>query len=334
LTVRDLILSSHNVVVLSHQNADPDAIASMVAFSRLYRALNPSGTVTLACDDVSKVAGQILTTFNPEIAVTSGTCGEFDLTVLVDTNSSFQIGPKLDSLLHNPSRTLVIDHHEDNPKIGEMASHQMVDAGKSSTCEIMVSLFDELGIPVDSGIANILLAGLLFDTRRFLHGGLSGLKTGLRLIESGADYDRCLSSLIVRPDRSERIARLKAAGRLQIHEVGEWIIVTSKVSAYEASACRALLDLGADVAVVGGSSANETVRISSRSTSDFHRATDVSMSRDVMEKVGEIIDGAGGGHANAAGANGHRNLDKALSTSVDLIQEAIRTKQKLPQKPT
>jgi nanoRNase/pAp phosphatase (c-di-AMP/oligoRNAs hydrolase) len=45
-----------------------------------------------------------------------------------------------------------------------------------------------------------------------------------------------------------------------------------------------------------------------------------------MEPIGAIIDGKGGGHANAAGANGKRNLDKALAKSLAIIRGAIEDK--------
>ena len=45
-----------------------------------------------------------------------------------------------------------------------------------------------------------------------------------------------------------------------------------------------------------------------------------------MEPLGDIIDGKGGGHANAAGANGTKNLSAALDKAVELIRAAVETK--------
>jgi nanoRNase/pAp phosphatase (c-di-AMP/oligoRNAs hydrolase) len=42
-----------------------------------------------------------------------------------------------------------------------------------------------------------------------------------------------------------------------------------------------------------------------------------------MDPLGAIIDGEGGGHANAAGANGKKDLDKALTKSLEIIRGAI-----------
>ena len=108
-----------------------------------------------------------------------------------------------------------------------------------------------------------------------------------------------------------------------MHNIGTWVVVTSKVRAFEASACRALIDVGADVAIVGGKPGKKQVRLSSRSTREFSRETGVNLGSDVMEAIGPLIGGKGGGHANAAGANGKENLDEALAKAVELIRTAV-----------
>ncbi|MDI3475776.1 MAG: hypothetical protein PWQ95_1504 [Thermococcaceae archaeon] len=43
-----------------------------------------------------------------------------------------------------------------------------------------------------------------------------------------------------------------------------------------------------------------------------------------MEKVGPIIEGSGGGHAGAAGANGKRNLDDAVRLILKEVENFLR----------
>ena len=324
MNIKSLLEDNSHILILGHHNADPDAVCSMVAFKFLYQSINPHGTATLACNDISRLGVQVLDLHAPNVKISETFEDEFDLIVLMDTNSKYQLGPCLEDLLMIPSKTLVIDHHEHNPSIHEIAEHTLIDSGKSSTCEIMYNLILDVNGPIDKQTANLLLTGIIFDTRRFFYADEQTLSVATSLIRAGADYQACVNSLIIRPDRSERIARLKAAGRLKIHDIDGWIIVTSKVGAFEASACRSMIDMGADVAIVGGSPSSDVVRISSRSTKEFHSKTGVSLGKDIMEPLGAIIDGEGGGHSNAAGANGKKNLDKALKRSIDLIKDAIR----------
>ena len=329
MNLRALLESASSVVIFGHHNADPDAICSMIAFSELYLTLRPKGQVVFACDDISRVAVQVMDTFYNPIEIVSEVDQDADLYVLLDTNSKYQLGSTLEESLVSPAKTLVIDHHEENPDVGQIAENSIIESDKSSTCEILVGLYKDLNVTMTPKIANLLLAGMLFDTRRFFYADRGTLEVALDLIDSGAEYARCIESLIIRPDKSERIARLKAAGRLRLHDIDGWVIVISKIGAYEASSCRGLIELGADVAIVGGRPSKDVVRLSSRSTSEFYRNTGVNLGTDVMEPLGELIDGEGGGHPNAAGANGKHNLEEALNRSVELIRKALEEQSSL-----
>ncbi|MFX0053972.1 MAG: bifunctional oligoribonuclease/PAP phosphatase NrnA [Promethearchaeota archaeon] len=320
---RSLLAESSNPLILGHQNADPDAVCSMVAVRNLYLAIRPDGNVTLVCDDVSRLSNQVLSRFSLDVPFFDYSEGPHDLVILLDTNSEFQLGPRVRTLLTDPSRTLAIDHHEENPELSSIAMHQIVDSNASSTCELVIGLYDDLGIPLSPSVANLLLAGMIFDTRRFFHSGRESFQLAMKLMDAGADYDLCVRALVIKPDRSERIARLKAAGRLQIHDMGGWIVAVSKIGAYEASACRALIEIGADVAIVAGKTSKGVVRFSSRSSRQFSSETGVNLGTDVMEPIGSIIGGEGGGHVNAAGANGTKNRSKGLVKALELLRLAI-----------
>ena len=326
MNLRELLKEVETPLIMGHQNADPDAVCAMIAFANLYKTINPEGTYSLVADDKSRLSNQILKKFAPEVEIQNKSEHTHDFIVLLDTNSRFQLGSGLQDIVTNPSKTLVIDHHELNPEIDALAKHKILHSDKSSTCEIMVDVYHDTGIDIDNSTANLLLTGMLFDTRRFFYADSNTLAAAIKLIEAGADYERCVRSLLIRPDRSERIARLKAAGRVKVYLVGDWIVAISKIKAFEASACRGLIDIGADVAIVGGSPNKDSVRLSSRSTRDFFEHSGINLGKDVMEPLGAIIDGEGGGHANAAGANGKKDLDKALVKSLEIIRGAIKSK--------
>ena len=319
-----LLKSSFHPVILGHRNADPDAVCSMIAVADICRKLNPKSVPKLACDDISRLSMQVLDRFAPGAEILESIDVDHDLVILVDTNSLLQLGPTLKDIVVNPERTLVIDHHEPNPDLDSIAKHAVVRSDRYSACEIITGLYNEVKLDIGVDIANLLLTGILFDTRRFLYADENTLIAATKLVHIGADYQACLSSLVIKPSRSERIARLKAASRLQIHNIDNWIIVTSKIKAFEASACRGLIGMGADVAIVSGSPGNGEVRLSSRSTTEFYEKTGVNLGSDVMEPLGELIEGKGGGHPNAAGANGRILGNKAASRAVQLIKDAIK----------
>jgi nanoRNase/pAp phosphatase (c-di-AMP/oligoRNAs hydrolase) len=112
-------------------------------------------------------------------------------------------------------------------------------------------------------------------------------------------------------DSSERVARLKACRRMRLFRIREWIIALSHVSAYEASAARALIATGAHVAAVAGEK-NGNMEISLRSSLEFYKKTNVHLGKDVARELGEYLHGMGGGHATAAGVNGQGDIETGL----------------------
>src|SRR5437660_10895380 len=113
--------------------------------------------------------------------------------------------------------------------------------------------------------ARALLAAIFVETKHFLLARESTFNVAAGLVKAGADPRRLSEILSTPMSRSERVARLKAAGRSQILLMGSWIIATSDLGSYQSSAARALLSLGAQVAFVGGDS-KEGLRVHRRAT--------------------------------------------------------------------
>ncbi|MHA2005395.1 MAG: DHH family phosphoesterase, partial [Candidatus Thorarchaeota archaeon] len=161
----------------------------------------PDGKATLVCDDVSRLANQVLSHFSIDITFSDFSKDVHDLVILLDTNSEFQLGPRVRTLLTDPARTVAIDHHEVNSELSSIAKHQIVDSNTSSTCELVIGLYDDLNVPLSSTMANLLLTGMLFDTRRFFHSGRDSFLIAVKLIDAGANYDSCVRSLIIMDSR-------------------------------------------------------------------------------------------------------------------------------------
>ena len=90
-----------------------------------------------------------------------------DLIIVVDTPDIKKIDHVYDSnaSIFFESPILNIDHHPGNEYFGTI---NLVDLTATSTAEILVSLFEALGIKIDTpDIATCLLAGILFDTQSF-----------------------------------------------------------------------------------------------------------------------------------------------------------------------
>jgi nanoRNase/pAp phosphatase (c-di-AMP/oligoRNAs hydrolase) len=179
-----------------------------------------------------------------------------------------------------------------------------------------------MGIKASENEAKALFLGIAFDTRHFVLANSSTLKTIADLIDAGVNAQTTLSMLSLPMDFSERVARLKACRRARLFKIGEWIIALSHVSAYQASAARAITDLGAHVTAIAGQK-NESIEISLRCTREFHEKTGIHLGRDIAKPLGEYLHGMGGGHSTAAGVNGVGEIDAGLKRCLRLLKEKL-----------
>jgi nanoRNase/pAp phosphatase (c-di-AMP/oligoRNAs hydrolase) len=198
----------------------------------------------------------------------------------------------------------------------------VINEKASSTCEIIYSFFREIGIKPDRNEALALFLGIAFDTRHFILAGSSTFKVIAELITLGVDPQKTMFLLSLPMEFSERIGRLKAARRVKLFKIGDWIVALSHVSAYQASAARAMIELGAHVAIVAGKK-KKKVQISLRCTRDFLEKTQIHLGRDIAKPAGEYLQGMGGGHPTAAGINGKGDLKTGLKHCLELLKGKV-----------
>lgn len=314
-------LKPKNALLLCHQNADPDAVLSAFALAKLLRKKFSKVKTELAAENQNKVSKKFTDYLKIDLRAEIPS-REFDVVFLVDTNNVAQLGALKENLENLGAPIVIIDHHAPHPQAREIATLQLLDEKCNSTAEIICRLYREAGLKITSTEAFALLAAMVYDSRRFLITSKDTFLNVVELIAHGANYAKAISMLQTPLDDSEKTARFKAAQRMKLHKIDGWIVVTSKVSAYEASACRALIDIGADIAIVGAEH-DRIVRISGRSRTKVYKSTGLHLGKHVMIPVGPIIGGEGGGHPTAAGCNGTKNLKKGMSKILEIIENHL-----------
>jgi nanoRNase/pAp phosphatase (c-di-AMP/oligoRNAs hydrolase) len=215
-----------------------------------------------------------------------------------------------------------VDHHAPHPETLLRATLCIIKEEASSTCEVVYNFFKQLKAKPDIDRARALFLGIAFDTRHFALGNASTFKTIAELCEAGVNPQETLSVLTLPMGFSERTARIKASQRAKLLKIGDWIIALSHVSAYQASAARALVDLGAHASAVAGKR-GEFIEVSLRCTREFQKETGLHLGRDIAKPLGEQLKGMGGGHANAAGVNGTGDINTGLKLCLGLFKEQL-----------
>ncbi len=310
------------IVLLCHHNADPDAICSAYALASLIKKCKPQVSVEIgAAQGISRLSKHILKHLPISVKDQPSVDGA-DLIMLLDTNTIQQLNNFADKVKASKAPIIVIDHHAAHPETEKMARLCITDENVSSTCEIVYNFYKQSGVKIEENEAKALFLGIAFDTRHFVLANSSTLKTIAELIDTGVNAQEALAILSLPMDFSERVARLKACKRAKLFKIGDWIIALSHVSAYQASAARAIIDLGAHVAAVAGQK-NESLEISLRCTKEFHEKTGIHLGRDIAKPLGEYLNGMGGGHSTAAGVNGFGELEAGLRRCLRLLKERI-----------
>jgi bifunctional oligoribonuclease and PAP phosphatase NrnA len=317
-----MLRRAKSVLILGHQNADPDAVCSAFAFSLLALRINKKLKLFFAAPEgVSRLSKQILRVVPLEITDSLDPAG-FDLIVTVDTNTLQQLGNLQAPVLQSGKPLIMIDHHAPHPDNENTATFVICNESATSTCEMILEMYSKLHIALSRPASQALLIGLIVETGHLTIGTRNTFNAVSELIKHGADPEAALTATRSTMDESERIARLKSAQRLRMERIGKWVIALSEVGSYHASAARALIALGAHVAVVAGKRNRELI-VSLRSTKDLWAETGLHLGRDLANPLGLKMGGMGGGHATAAGANGYGEVNQAFKLALLLIRDFL-----------
>lgn len=171
-------LKAHNFYrILCHQNPDGDTIGSAFALKRMLEMLGK--TANVSCSDIFPMQYDYMTNVpnNPD--------ADYETLVSVDIADTQLFGKKFEDL--KGSVHLNIDHHASNSKY---AAISYVDSSAAANCEIIYKLSLELGIKLDSYLADCIYTGLTTDTGCFRYASVSAYThlAAMGAINAGAHH--------------------------------------------------------------------------------------------------------------------------------------------------
>jgi len=153
----ELIDKSKNILVLTHESPDGDAIGSTLAMYHVLNNMNKK---------VDMVVPEIPETFlfmNGIDKVLTESNKEYDLAIVLDCSSKARIGENN----HEFSRckeSIIIDHHISNDNYGTI-NH--VEGEVAACCQVLYYLFKNWNVEITREIGEALAVGMLTDTSGF-----------------------------------------------------------------------------------------------------------------------------------------------------------------------
>ncbi|MEE8355117.1 MAG: DHH family phosphoesterase [Candidatus Bathyarchaeia archaeon] len=314
-------LLTGRILLLCHHNADPDAVGSAFGVQRLIESLDPTADAEIFLPGgASRLTRKIMEALGIE-ALGEASIDDYDALVILDTASLNQLEDWGERVSESNAKKIFIDHHSVHPSMVEIADYTLIDESATSTCELVYQIYSSLGITPTPAVARALLIGIAYDSKHFAIATPTTLNAASALLEIDGPLEDVLSMLRTERKRPERIARLKTAQRMQLHDLESWTLATSQLSSFQASGARALIGLGADVSIVCGSEKGK-LRASLRASDRFFQGTSIHLG-EVARALGEEFGGAGSGHPTAAGVNGEGDAELFLERAVLMFSEMV-----------
>ncbi len=312
------------ILILCHHNADPDAVCAAHAIKGLAKALNQSAVASIILPaGASKISRQVMRALGIE-AQEDASMERVNALFIVDTGTLRQLEEWEGRVLASNAPKVFIDHHNRNEGVARLATIYMVDEDATSTCEIVYRVYRQMGIVPSQNTARALLTGMAYDSKHFTIGSAESFRAASELLDITGSIEEIVALLTSEMDQSERIARLTAAQRMRVHRVDGWLIAASILSSFQSSAARALLGMGADVAVVAGGEKGK-LRASMRSTTQFFETTKLHLGY-IAQRLGDEFNGTGSGHPTAAGMNAVGDAEEFIMRATETIKEKLSSR--------
>ncbi|MCG3217813.1 MAG: DHH family phosphoesterase [Candidatus Heimdallarchaeota archaeon] len=327
-------VEDENIIITSHVNADPDAVGSAYALGNLLERYNLGKPVYIfpKVNATGKILADKLginwidySSDKPSEEI-STILAKTAAIILVDSSSSLLAA----SFEFEQLPFLVIDHHTEGDLV-EKANWVNIDSEYTSTCEMIAEYWltekEESGMEIPDKVQQALLAGTLYDSRRFYNISPKTFEIVNNLISNIKNYTTANSLLQTEMDRSETKARLKAFSRAQLYDFQTVQVVVSFASAFEASIARGLISYGADIAFVVNLK-KTLIRASVRGKNAILNKYKLDLGR-FMEEFASELGGVGGGHFAAAGMNVEKKKEATITVNEIIKKFTFKMEQKI-----
>lgn len=305
----EIIRSCDDVHILTHQSPDGDTLGSGFA---LYFALRQLGKrAAVICPDgvTSRYAfiskGYVEENFEPKTVIA------------VDIADPSLMGEVRE--MYENRVDLCIDHHVSNVMY---ASATLLNGSASAACEVMFTLFRELGIKTDNDIARCLYTGIATDTGCFKYRNTTAdaHRIAAELIGFDIDFARINRDMFDIKSRQRIRLEQHILNNMELY-FGErcGVLCITEQFRSEVGVADEELDgiaglplqvQGMEVALTFKEKSTGGYKISMRSAGRVN----VSV---ICQQLG------GGGHVNAAGCLVHGTLDEAKQKVLELVGKAI-----------
>ena len=314
--LRDLMLNSSNVIICGHKVADFDCIGSAMCLARMASALRKNAVIIAKTGGIEEKLAAAMKANEEELKgqVTFVTEGEAlnqlqDNTLVIMTDHHNVKQSNGSKVLEAAKKVVIIDHHRRNNDIGVKPVLVYIEAGASSTCELLTEMipFVSNRIDISETAATFMLAGIIIDTQRWrVRTGARTYDAASALRKMGADPLKANDYL---KDTYDEFA-LKTQVLSMSEKLDRGVLIAA---VKDRTMSRSLMSQVADQLLsIQDVNASFVIAVSDGQTCISARSNGKINVQIIMEKMG------GGGHLSAAALQRPKG-------SIDALKEELRT---------
>lgn len=301
-----------NIIILTHESPDGDAIGSSLAMK-------------LALEELGKKADVIvpeiprLYKFLPAIdqVKKESDIKKYELAISVDCADLKRIAGK--EYFENAKKTIVIDHHGSNNMYGDL---NYVNPVSPACCEILACIFDYFQIDITKEIGTCIMTGIITDTGGFRHQGINPetFEFTAELIRKGINIPDIYKRTLRTKTKSNFLLTQRVMNRMEILEDGKvtftYITLKDKEEVdAETGDTEGLVDIGRDI---------EGVEVSILIKEKEENLYKISMRSGDYVNVSDVcLMFGGGGHQRAAGATVQGTLEQVKERVLKEVRKAL-----------
>ena len=314
--LKDLIERSSNVIIAGHKMADFDCIGSAIGLARVVQALSKDVYVIAATGGIEEKLKAAMELHKEKLKKEVKLVSESEamnhltgntLVIMTDHHSVRQSNGA--RILESAKKIAVVDHHRRSTDMGVKPVLVYIEAGASSTCELVSEMIPYLSNRVDLSEvdADLMLTGMIVDTQNFrVRTGSRTYEAASALREYGADPQRCYGYL---KDTFEEFA-LKTSVATRAQKLDHGVVIAPVV---DKGMTRSLMSQVADslLGIQGVEAAFVIAKDDSGMTCISARSAGRINVQIICEKMG------GGGHMTAAA------MQRAKTNIQDIREELI-----------
>lgn len=307
------ILMAENIVVLTHDNPDGDAVGSAMALYLGLKQLNK--TVDVIMPEYPRIYD-----FLPDIneIKKEGKNQTYDLAIALDCGDIKRLNG-FSNYFENANCRISIDHHRVNTMFGD---YNFVNPAAAATCQVLIIILESLGIEITKDIGTCLVTGIITDTGGFKHSGVSAetFEFVAGLINRGVNvsnvYRKALQTMT-----KERLEMTKIGiNRLEFIEDGK--IAFTYVTREEQEEIKPEIGDYEGIVEIGREMEGVEVSIFLREQEEGYK---VSLRSNEYVNVSEIcLMFNGGGHLRAAGGTISGTLEQAKEIVLNECKKHLR----------